>query len=245
MFRRARKLVFEKLESRQPFAVTAVDDHFSLERNEELHVGYEKAGYQSLIQHESLFVGSTAQIEVSEPFGLMLVRSKDEKSIKVIDIKSRQVLSTRLPLTRFTDVSLTPDERYLFVADFPGKGGINEPRGTIHRFDCSTRSWTILGAPGGAFRVEAVSENRVLIQEGDQHVGITFNTYEVDRKKMVELDRISGHVEGDMEFDFRSGYIFHGDRGPTGSLQVRRLMEDRLISVQTSNFKRDFRGGGY
>ncbi len=237
MQRRLRKLLFEQLEARRPLAVTAVDDAYVLTRNGELNVGYEKAGYQSLIELQLLDIGNAAQLEFSDRFELLLMRSEDGKSIKAIDVNTRQVVSTQTAREGFTDMSLTADGRYLFVADFSGSGLPGAPPGRpcfVRRFDCSSRTWVTLRAPQYAFKVEAVSADRVLLQEENQHVDITLNTFDVDQSTMVELSRISGHYEGDIEFDARSGMIFHLDRGPARQIQVRRVVMDRIIAIEST-----------
>ncbi len=236
MRRQIRKLGFETLDARRALAVTAFDDAYPVAQNGELHIGYEKAGYQSLLETDILSFGNAAQLEFSGRFGLMLMRSLDGKSVKAIDVATHQVVSTHSPYFGFSDISLTADERYLFVADFFGKGwSKNVPKGHVHRFDCANRTWATIGAPVGIFKIEAVSENRVLLQEADQHVDITLNSFDANQGEMAELSRVSGHYEGDMEFDADSGTIFHVDRNIyVGEIQVRRILNDRIVKIQST-----------
>ncbi len=214
-------------------AVTAVDDFYDLTENTELHIGYEKTGYQSLIEVDSLDMGGAAQIEFAGQFGLLMLRSVDGRTIRAIDVNTRKVISTQFAQFSFEDMSLTVDERYLFAADVYGAKPNEslDPRGIVHRFDCLSRTWKTLGAPGGLYRIEAVSENRVLLQGGSWFADITLNTFDVEQRRMVELSGVSGHSRGDMEFDPSSGMIFQGG---DNEVKVRRVVNDKIIQVQTT-----------
>ncbi|MCY2974594.1 MAG: tandem-95 repeat protein [Planctomycetota bacterium] len=245
MQRLKRSLLFEKLEDRRTLAVSAMDDAYSLPKNGELHIGYEKSGYQSLIDVETFELGGVAQIETSNRFGLMFVRSSDGKSIKVINLKTQLVVSSQAPRSTFVDISLTPDERFLFAGE-SGIGVRSPNKGIVHRFDCSTFTWESLWPPAGSIKIEAVSENRVLLL-GDYRLGDPLGLYDFDipSRTMTELSHSVHSKVGDIEYQPSSGMVFFGEsRSSSGQIYVYRIVADHLLPIQSTGLYGSARAGG-
>lgn len=233
MRREHRRLLLEELEDRRPLAVTAVDDVYRLSQNRDLHVGHEKAGYQSLIEVGPLEIGKAAQIEVSDRYGLLILRSVDGKYSRVIDINTRKEVSTRTAYTNFIDFSLSADGRFLFALE-SGHGVSSPPQGIVHRFDCETKNWVTIGARIGTRRIEAVSENRILLlEEGD--FNLTLNAFDIDKRRIVEFDRIRTFANGDIEYAPNSGMVFIGNPKVNGRVHVVRMANDQLFDVQSTS----------
>lgn len=179
--------------------------------------------------------GQAVQIEYSSQFGILFLRNSGS-AIRVINTKTQSELELHMANATFTDMDLTPDERFLFVADY---GGTNTGYGTptnphyVHRYDLSDGTWEILEAPQIAWKVEAVSSNRVLLQEEDQHVDMTLNSFE--NNQMQELSRIRADYYGDFEYDFRTSRVYHGNSGSSShEIHVRKVVGDTLINCGDS-----------
>ena len=106
---RLRKLSFELLESRRPFAFTAVDDTYELEKDGLLYVGSEKSNYHSQVQIAWVGSPGAQQVAVSNLYRMAFVLSADKQSIQVHDLSTRRVLTTRTSQFDIFDFSLTED----------------------------------------------------------------------------------------------------------------------------------------
>lgn len=148
----------------------------------------------------------------------------------VYDLAADKPLDTRLAEREFTDISLAPDGSAVFVADFGGEEmGYGRPLSPsrVHRFDLATRKWEARRAPKIAFRVEAVDSGRVLLEAFDQWVDVTLNRWDDGSGEMKELARVGAGYHGDMEYDPRTGRVYHAPDG----LTVRQLNGDALDPV--------------
>ena len=169
-----------------------------------------------------------------------------ESRVSVVDATTQQIVETQYPTNAFTDMDLTADSRYLFVADYGGEQtGYGTPLRPhyVHRYDLQTRTWKIAQAPKIAWKIEAVSESRVLLQEHDQWVDITLNSF---GDSMTELSRISADYYGDMEYDPATGRVYHGGSGSSSrEIHVCRIQGDTLVNVgDTGTYGTVQNGGG-
>ena len=232
---RLRKLSFELLESRRPFAFTAVDDTYELEKDGLLHVGSEKSNYHSQVQIAWVGSPGAQQVAVSNLYRMAFVLSADKQSIQVHDLSTRRVLTTRTSHFDIVDFSLTEDERYLFALEDWWY------RSKVHRFDCLTQTWEAIHSPTTSSTsstvstsIEAVSENRILLHEWTST--IVLYSYDTVTQKMVRLSEGGTSNNGEPKFDHKSGLIFQGSTGVNpGRISVMRYANDRLIAIQGSS----------
>lgn len=155
-----------------------------------------------------------AQLVYSPKHKLLFARSG--VAVTVYDAATGKTLATQKPTHVFFDMSLSPDQSALFVADY---GGENTGYGTplkphrVHRFDLAARTWEDRTAPKIAARIEAIDALRVLLLEQDQWVAVSLNKWEEDGVGIRELARTGSGYNGDIEYDPRTGRIYHGNRG--------------------------------
>jgi len=136
----------------------------------------------------------------------------------------------------FTDMDLTLDGRYLFAADYGGERiAFDAPAGPhyVHRYDLATHAWDVQYTGNVAYRIEAVDRNHVLLQEGDQHVDMTYNYFaDWPQSPVQELSRIVAGYYGDFEYDARTGFVYHGtSRSSSQEIVTRRIEDDTLIAA--------------
>jgi len=151
--------------------------------------------------------------------------------VRIVQGSNGAVLGTRDATQTFTDMDLTRDGRYLFVADYGGeRTGYGTPINPhyVHRYDLDNSEWMAAQAPKIAWKIEAVSSDRVLLQEHDQHVDMTLNSF---GNAMVELSRVRADYYGDLEYDPVTKRAYHGSSGSSSSeIHVRTISGDTLVS---------------
>jgi hypothetical protein len=199
----------------------------------------------SLSQIESVGVNfSASQIEYSPDHDLLFLR-EGSTAIHIIEGATGQHIATQYPTEQFTDMDLTSDNKYFFAADYGGERmGYGNPINPhyVHRYDLEQRTWKIAQAPKIAWKIEAVSSDRVLLQEHDQHVDMTLNSF---GDSMEELSRISADYYGDFEYDARTGRVYHGCSGSSSrEIHVRRVVGDTLTSIGSSGTYGTAQNGG-
>jgi len=164
--------------------------------------------------------GDRLQLSYSGRHELLFARARNE--IWVYDLKIEKLVGTRAPKEQFTDMSLTPDESALFVADF---GGDPKNRSTwklshVHRFDLAKRVWeSRFVVETSAWKLAAVDPQRVLLLEENQWVDLTLHAWE-QGDRLRELSRTHTGYEGGMVYYPRTGRIYHCDSGGSLSLQA-------------------------
>lgn len=188
-----------------------------------------------------------AQLVFSPKHKLLFARSG--AAVTVYDATTGKTLATQKPTHTFFDMSLSPDQSALFVADY---GGENTGYGTplkphrVHRFDLAARTWEDRTAPKIAARIEAVDSLRVLLLEQDQWVAVSLNAWETDGVGLRELSRTGSDYNGDIEYDPRTGRIYHGNRGISSPrISVRALDGNKLKALgDTGSYGSASTGGG-
>jgi hypothetical protein len=169
--------------------------------------------------------------------------------VTVYDTATGKELGKQVPKNSFMDLSLAPDESVLFVSDY---GGENTGYGTplkpsrVDRYDLKARTWEDRTAPKIAGRVETVDSHRVLLLERDQWVAVSLNLWETDGVGVRELSRTGSDYNGDMEYDPRTGRIYHGNAGISSPrISVRQVTGDKLKALgDTGSYGSASTGGG-
>jgi hypothetical protein len=182
----------------------------------------------------SLFRGLStghAQIVHSPRHQLLFVRCL--AGVWVYDLKADKVVGTQTPTHGFSDMSLSPDEAALFVADFGGENTNRSPikPSRVHRFDLAARTWEDRKTQKIAWKIETVDALRVLLLEQDQWVEVSLNRWETDGVGLRELSSTGCDYQGDIEYDPRTGRVYHGNRGTSGPrISVRTVEWDKVKS---------------
>ena len=247
----------EALERRQVLSAVPVahDDVFHVRADQPFVVdapitaGTTGANFAGLQAVTSFSVASgIEQVEYSKQYDVLCVRVGNSK-VRILDGATGAEISSRDATESFTDFDLSPDGRWLFVADYGGEAmGYGTPTRPhlVHRLDLSTRTWETKQAPQIAWKIEAVSGTRVLLQEHDQWVDMTLNDFgELPSDPMKELARAGSDYYGDSEYDFRTGRVYHGSTGSSSqAIQVLRVNGDALTSAGGTGVYGTAQGGG-
>jgi hypothetical protein len=252
-----RALGEEILEERLPFnaAPVANDDAYVMNQNTTLKVTDVAAvppggAYPGLLETSSFALDFTPdQIEYSATYQLLILR-EDGSEIHILDANSGAEISSQSALELFTDMDLTTDGKYLYVADFGGEViGYDIPANPnwVHRFDLSTRIWEIKEAPTIAYRIEAVDADRFLLLSADQWVDLTLNAFAAGTDEpVVELSRLFADYHGDIEFDSATGQIYHGNAGSSSrEIHLYGIIDNQLIYRDETGTYGSAQQGGY
>jgi predicted Zn finger-like uncharacterized protein len=192
--------------------------------------------------------GNAVQLAYSPKHQLVFMRNS-ESGVWVVDVKDNKSLGIHSAETKFSDMSLAPDESSLYVADYGGTNiGYGTPRqpSYVHRYDLAKRTWEKRKAPKVAFRIETVDAGRFLLLEQDQWVAASLNRWEAGEPTVTELARIRSDYFGDFDYDPRTGRVYHGNSGSSSrQISVYRVAHDRLINIgNTGTYGTAQKGGG-
>ncbi len=140
--------------------------------------------------------------------------ARRSNGVWAFDLGAGVPLGGRAPVETFFEFSLAPDQSALFASDYGGEIiGYKKPKrpSRVHRYDLAAKTWAEAGVPNVAYRIEAVDADRFLLLERDQHVDLTLNKWEPAGAR--ELARIATNYAGDIEYDPRTGRVYHGNSG--------------------------------
>src|SRR3954447_6440837 len=159
--------------------------------------------------------GNVSAALYSSQYNLLFLRDSTT-DVRVLNAATGAQVSLRAPSATgaFTDFAFSPSGRYLYVADY---GGTNIGYGTpsnpsfVDRYDLQTGAWSAAQAPGIAYHIAPVDDNRVLLLEVDQWVDMTLNTYTPGA--MSELSRTSPGYSGNIEFGANLNRIYYNETG--------------------------------
>ncbi len=248
---------YECLESRHLLSVApvAVDDAYTTNADTILSVTDPVAvppggSFPGLAERHDFALGyGVSQIEYSAAYNLVFVR-QGSSTIHVLDGRTGAELGTHSAINSFTDFSVSPDGRYLYVADY---GGTNIGYGTpstpsyIHRYDAVSNTWQSESVTGIAYQVEAVDDSRFLLKGIDQWVNITLNAFnDSPTTSAPQLATISADFEGDFEYDPATGRILMGNSGISSpEIHVYQVVGNTLVGKEaTATYGSAELGGG-
>jgi hypothetical protein len=205
----------------------------------------------------AVFLTETAVLHgVPEPDKILLSRAyhivfatiTSSRELFIYDTRTAQLIEKHKAFSKFSDMDISPDGRFLFAADYGGEEmGYGTPLSQhyVHRYDLTKGIWTVRKAPKIAWRIEAVSENGVLLLEHDQWVDLTYNRFTTEDSTLRELDRTSADYYGDIEYDPATGRIYHGNSGSSSrEINVLRLNGDSLTHEGGTDTYGTAQGGG-
>src|SRR4051812_29437725 len=182
--------------------------------------------------------GNISQALYSSQYNLIFVRDSTS-DVRVLNGTTGAQLSLRTPSATgaFTDFALSPGGRYLYVADY---GGTNIGYGTpsnpsyVNRYDLQTGTWTSAQAPGIAYHIAPVDDNRVLLLEVDQWVDLTLNTYAPGA--MSELSRTSPGYSGNIEYGANLNRIYYNETGLSSeNVRAFTLSGNTMTSAESTS----------
>ena len=198
----------------------AMNDTYLVQHQTPLSVGKPPVNaftYQGLTEVVSLPANYlVSQVEFAQHPGLLFVR-EGSTFIRTIDAATGLEIDQHISREAFTDLDLSPDGRYLFVADYGGEvAGTGKPirPSWVHRFDTLLRQWEVKEAPKNAYRIEAVNADRFLLLQVDRGVDVSINEFgATTAAPIAEVARGYFHSLswGDFEYDHRTGVAYHGN----------------------------------
>ncbi len=189
-----------------------------------------------------------SQIEYSAAYNLVFVR-EGTSGIHVIDGRTGADLGTHKAVSGFTDFSVSPDGRYLYVADYGGTNvGYGTPSGTsyVDRYDAATQTWESKPVTGIAYQIEAVDDDRFLLKGIDQFVSITLNSFGLPAAtSAAQLATINAGYYGDFAYDPATGRIYMGDSGSSSSeIRAFQIVGNTLVADESTGIYGSAQDGG-
>src|SRR5262245_55387266 len=166
--------------------------------------------------------GSATQLVYSSGYGKLVFRNGGS-AVRVVNLADGAT-QTFYSTTLFTDMSLSPSGRYVFVADYGYENiGYGTPKTPSHvgRLDLETGTWQSKDAAGAiAYHIEAVDDDHFVLTSLDQWITFTYDSWGTGAAITV-LSPIgpywpgysAGVYYGDIEFDAGSSRVIHGNSG--------------------------------
>jgi predicted Zn finger-like uncharacterized protein len=209
-----------------------------------------RAGSQTKLRPTRTLPAADPPVQlVYSPKHELLFRHDGKKALCVTDVKAGKDIDTRSAVEDFSDLHLSPDQSALYVADY-GRTNIGYATpmrpSHVHRYDLAARKWERRQAPKIAFRIEVVDPWRFLLLEQDQWVSATVNRWEQGQDRLTELSRVGSNYAGDIEYDPRTGRMYHGNSGISSpEIHVFRLAGNKLQPVaETGTYGTASKAGG-
>ena len=192
--------------------------------------------------------GNVVQMVFSAKHDLLFLRNSGS-GIWVVDTTTGKNLGMQASVEKFSDLSLAPNESCLYAADYGRERvGYGTPinRHWVHRYDLRARRWEKRQAPKIAYRIEAVDDERFILLERDQWVEATLNHWNEGAKTVTEVHRARSDYYGDIEYDPRTGRMYHGNSGSSSpEIHVLRVVGEKLSpDGETKSYGSASKGGG-
>ena len=190
------------------------------------------------------FAGSVSELASAPETHKLAIRSGGTL-ITVIDLNTLKK-TTHQSNYQFTNMSLSPSGKTLFVADY---GGENIGYGTplhpsyVHRLNLDAgRKWIVeQGYIAGG--VQATSDTKVLLKSNDQWVTFTNNLFTAT-KELKPLNTPSGSwgpawyagvYAGNFRYVPRTGRLLHGNNGSSSQeIQAFKLVNNKFVLAEGS-----------
>jgi hypothetical protein len=180
---------------------------------------------------------NATQMEYSSIYNTLVVKNS-ASAISVIDLTTGQN-TMHFANYRFTDISLSPDGRYIFAADYGGENiGYGTPANTsyVHRLDISNSIWSTKSAYI-AGNIEATSNDTFVLMSSDQWVTFTNNSWGTDANSVTPLGSTyyASVYSGNFDYDTNTGRLIHGNSGSSSQeIQAFRLVNNQFIRQEDS-----------
>lgn len=180
--------------------------------------------------------GSANKMVYSSKYNLLFMMNAGS-AVRIVDLRTGLTISTRLAENAFTDIDLAPSGDYLFAADYGGEeigyGTALQPS-RVHRYHLATRSWEgPRVAAGVVYKLEAVDNQKVLTQSGDQWVDLRLLRF--GTQTMTQLVASRSDYSGDIEYDPATRRVFHGNTGiSSAEVNVFKLNETAIVSAEAT-----------
>ena len=177
--------------------------------------------------------GSVVQMVYSPQYQILVMRNSGDR-LQVMNVDAGSV-TTYVATGQFTDMSLSPDGRFVFVADF---GGANR----VVRLDLQDGTYESRITSATAYRIEATGSDNFILASQDQWISFWYCGWGAGTSIDILSSSANGYYAsvyyGDIEYDRNAGRLIHGN----SNLSSREIAAFRLVG---SNFSRAESSGGY
>ncbi|WP_428312511.1 YncE family protein [Hydrocarboniphaga sp.] len=183
---------------------------------------------------------NAVQLAYSPAYNRLILKNSSS-AVAVIDLATAKS-STHFAITNFTDMSLSPDQRYLFVADYGGENiGYGTPAGQhyVHRLDLKSGTWDI-ESTYMAGNIQAESGKKVLLKSRDQWVTF-YNAKWTGEDAMQQINSGNGSFTGyypgvyygDFRYDANTGRLIHGGSGSSSAeIHAFKIVDDEFVAQE-------------
>lgn len=162
--------------------------------------------------------GSASQLIYASAYDKLILRNGGSAVI-VLDLADGST-ETFYSHTLFTDMSLSPSGRYVFVADYGNENigyGTPQTPSYVGRLDLATGSWESKSAGSAvAYHVEAVDDDHFILTSLDQWITFTYDSWGTGTTITILTPGSSFFpiaYYGDVEYDGRTRRLIHGNSG--------------------------------
>jgi len=173
-----------------------------------------------------------------------LVLRNSASAVDVVNSNNGSSSPVHFANSYFTDLSQTPDQRYVYVADYGGTNiGYGTPSGTqyVHRYDLATGTWGIKTTPAIAYHIQAVDSDHIILAGIDQWINFSYEDWGTGPSATPLGNSGTGTgyyanvVSGDIQYDPSSGRLIHGNSGSSSQeIQAFRLTGNNFVRQEGS-----------
>ncbi|HVN39509.1 MAG TPA: Ig-like domain-containing protein [Myxococcota bacterium] len=190
--------------------------------------------------------GSATQLIYSSPYQVLVLRSGGS-AVRMLSLPNGTT-QTFYSTSLFTDMSLSPSGRYVYVADYGYENiGYGTPRTPSHvgRLDLQTGTWQSKDVAGAiAYHIEAVDDDHFILTSLDQWITFTYDAWGTGSSISVltPMGSFAGYYpgvyEGDVEYDRISSRLIHCSSGISSD-------EINAFKLSGNTFVKQEGSGGY
>lgn len=158
--------------------------------------------------------------------------------------------------TQFTNLSLSPGQGVLFVADYGGEQiGYGKPSGQsyVHRYDLATGKW-LVDTAYIAGNVEAESDSKFLLKSDDQWITFTNDKFSSGGAATVLNTNDGGYwapgwyamvYAGNFRYDWRTKRLIHGNTGDSSQeIQAFKMSGNDFVTAEGTGMYGSAQGYG-
>ncbi len=170
---------------------------------------------KSYVQVAEITVSSNVSQIVWSPSYNKIIARNANSSLRLIDTTTGNETGTFYPHGSFTDLSLSPDGRYVYVADFGGDYYAETPISPsyVGIYDLQKGTWVSYEVSDVAYRIEAISSSSFLLLSSDQFVSLTGNSWGTGGVTRTSEYWCCDLYQGDIAYDYNTGRMIHGNSG--------------------------------
>lgn len=162
------------------------------------------------------------QVAASNRFRQVAVRGATE--IEVVDATNGDRVGRHAARSRFVDMQVSPDERYLFVVDHDDNFGRGVDEAWVHRYDFASRTWIMRRIARDADRIDVIDGRTILLIEGQLSVE-TIMLVDFDSRHFEDIDvtmETSAAPMWNLQYNPRDGLYYSATSTLFPEMQVSR-----------------------